>query len=193
MVAGRRAARRARLLSLAAILTLCFAVCAGGTAGGAGGEGEGKEGEGGSSADELEDGRYGSRREGMYKWQRNKDKVKSKALEAKARRLGVSIEEVRAMEEEATMAQDPRNEEGGGGGKIESDYGKRDGQYAWQRDKEEVKRKAAEAKAKAERRSASAGASDAAGQPPGPSELDLEGAVSVPVVRPSPRPCRACR
>ena len=192
MVAGRsRAARRGRLLSLAAILALCYAVCAGPPGGveGAGGEGEG-EGEGGSSADELEDGRYGSRREGMYKWQRNKDKVKSKALEAKARRLGVSIEEVRAMEEEATMAQDPRNEEGGGRGKIESDYGKRDGQYAWQRDKEEVKRKAAEAKAKAERRS---DASDAAGQPPGPSELDLEGAVSVPVVRPTPRPCRACR
>jgi hypothetical protein len=155
--------------------------------GGGGGGGSSSSGDGGggqrSQDDELADGRYGSRREGMYKWQRNKDKVKDKALEAKARRLGISVEEVRELDEQRVLAEDPRKD---GGSKIESDYGKRSGQYAWQRDKEEVKRKAEEAKVRA----AGGGARDAGEHAADESRdeaaaaaaADLTGAVSVPVL-----------
>lgn len=121
-----------------------------------------------------------SRREGMYKWQRNKDKVKDKALEAKARRLGISVEEARELDEQRVLADDPRKTSAS---KIEADYGKRSGQYAWQRNKEEVKRKAEEAKARA---SGSTQAADAHSENKerdvSLDEADLSGAVSVPVL-----------
>ena len=68
--------------------------------------------------------------------------------QAKARRLGISLEEARERDREQrpVLAEDPRITSGS---QIEADYGKRSGQYAWQRDKEEVKRKAEEAKARA--------------------------------------------
>jgi hypothetical protein len=117
----------------------------------------------------------------MYKWQRNKDKVKDKALEAKARRLGISVEEARELDEQRVLADDPRKERAS---KIESDYGKRNGQYAWQRNKEEVKRKAEEAKARAASGGASAAEehADIDTQDVALNEADLSRAVSVPVL-----------
>ena len=115
---------------------------------------------------------YGSRESGMYKWQRNRDRVKQKAAEAKAARLGTPVEAVLADAEDVVLAEhDPRTP-----GNIESDYGMRSGQYAWQRNKDEIKRKAEEAKAKRSKPAAD----------PGPEEeetvaLDTEGAISVPL------------
>ena len=45
---------------------------------------------------------YGRRKEGMYKWQRDKGAVKTKALGAKARRLGLTVEEVEKQDAELT-------------------------------------------------------------------------------------------
>ena len=90
--------------------------------------------------DELEDGRYGSRAKGMYKWQRNREHLRERAVEAKARMMGISVEEVQAQESVKAL-DDPRK-----AGEIEGDYGKRSGHYAWQRDRDEVKRKADEAR-----------------------------------------------
>ena len=103
--------------------------------------------------------------------------------QAKARRLGISLEEARERDREQrpVLAEDPRITSGS---QIEADYGKRSGQYAWQRDKEEVKRKAEEAKARA----ASGGKAmeEQAVQSDKPhvaiDEADLSGAVSVPVL-----------
>ena len=103
------------------------------------------------------------------------------ALEAKARRLGISVEEARELDEQRVLADDPRK---GSASKIEADYGKRSGQYAWQRNKEEVKRKAEEAKARA----ASGGTraaeehAESAKQDVALEEADLSRAVSVPVL-----------
>lgn len=136
------------------------------------------------AGEELADGRYGSRREGMYKWQRNKEKVKDKALEAKARRLGISVDEARELDEQRVLADDPRKDAAAGSG-VESDYGKRSGQYTWQRNKEEVKRKAEQAKEKMLSGGEGPGSgAAAASEAPEPTfdAADLSGAVSVPVL-----------
>jgi hypothetical protein len=130
-------------LWLLLLLAVVAATAPGPAAGGGGGAGAGDSSP--TLRDELQDGRYGSRTEGLYKWQRNRDAVRSKALQSKAKRLGISVAEVEAMEKEVVSGDDPRKK-GGGGGDIEADYGKRSGQYAWQRNKDEVRRKGEEAK-----------------------------------------------
>ena len=161
---------RAAARTLLCLALLCLAVAT-------------AEEEGERAKDELADGRYGSRREGMYKWQRNKEKVKDKALEAKARRLGISVDEARELDEQRVLADDPRKDLAAGSG-VESDYGKRSGQYAWQRNKDEVKRKADEAKEKMLSGGGGAGAAAAAEERPEQTfdAADLSGAVSVPVL-----------